>query len=519
MIYLSTRQKKFYRILILLTAGAGFITLLPSERVCLYSMSSVAYLILLVTWGQHIRQRILPAYTRRLLDAACYLMIALFVLRILRYDVFAQSIPAGIYIWLLYYIPFTLVPLIAILLPEKRLWSRKNICVIVVEVFFVVLVLTNPLHGWILHINSASGVDSTYGAGYYFLFAIELLYTIMAFFGMIKKCAVSSARRLWYIPVMPAFVFFALLILYDIIGGSLKINGILLYKIQEVFCLIFISLFEGALAIGLIPSFSDYDDLFHDPHISMVLQDGADQPELSAEAIENDDRLRQAMEEIEEENELIRYENREAEIRESLKARNRLYDKSARYVQPQLARMECLIREFADNGDENALKLAAILGAYVKRRVNLMLIGEGRRSLSVEELILSVRESFEYLSLSDVISDVVFEGDTEELPVEMPGLFYDVLETVIEICYPDIQAIQTAIRCDSGGFEPAGAEETKCHLQMKISLAAGLPSDEIANCLKKYQDSIKMKVYREDDTLYVICDMGYTVQSRFVCES
>ena len=69
-------------------------------------------------------------------------------------------------------------------------------------------------------------------------------------------------------------------------------------------------------------------------------------------------------------------------------------DAMIRLVQPQLLQIQRLL----EDGNGQKLKRVCILGAYVKRRVNLALICERDAAVPVEELTHCVRESLTNLT-------------------------------------------------------------------------------------------------------------------------
>ena len=64
-------------------------------------------------------------------------------------------------------------------------------------------------------------------------------------------------------------------------------------------------------------------------------------------------------------------------------------------VQPQLQQINRLL----ENGGVKNLKSVCLLGAYVKRRVNLALICDQKAVVPVDELAHCIRESLTYLCL------------------------------------------------------------------------------------------------------------------------
>ena len=78
---------------------------------------------------------------------------------------------------------------------------------------------------------------------------------------------------------------------------------------------------------------------------------------------------------LSEENELIQAENELKRQRAEIEEKNRLMDAMLRLVEPQLLQINRLL----EDGTAQSLKHVCLLGAYVKRRVNLALICEKRR--------------------------------------------------------------------------------------------------------------------------------------------
>ena len=85
---------------------------------------------------------------------------------------------------------------------------------------------------------------------------------------------------------------------------------------------------------------------------------------------------------LSEENELIQAENALKRQRAQIEEKNRLMDEMIALVQPQLLQINRLLEEESVQN----LKQVCLLGAYVKRRINLALICDKETVVPVDEL-------------------------------------------------------------------------------------------------------------------------------------
>lgn len=391
--------------------------------------------------------------------------------------------------------------------PYYKLYVGAVIVLTVLWILLCIAIMTNAFHGQVFHIKDAAYEKYSYGMLYIMVVIWETVFAIAAFSVMTRKCRISAMRDYWYIPVIPSATAAALMIIYIIAGGSPTLFGIRLYKIQEAFCLLYVGLFEGSIAIGFIPSNSGYEELFGLSHINAAIVDsegvlvyrshnytekhefencldddvrkGTDRnfaadelqgtpvvspieddndrnyaaderskdayircceknisggkilwvEDLSGIAKINED-IRIATEQIEEENDLIEQENRIAVERAVYEAKNRLYDKIAGMVSPQVDEIE---RELACSESQfyHHLKHSVVLASYIKRRGNLILIADGHPLISTDELALAIRESCEYLELSEKYAKLDVTGETK-ISSELILYAYDMFEEIIE---------------------------------------------------------------------------------------
>ena len=498
----------------------------------LYNVGTVLYTTLLLSWALSVRQRVTRKNIRRWLLVVAALLMGLFFFRLVRYN-FTQEIGViSRYAWYVYYIPFTAIPISAYLVSvcigrveEDGLWPKAKLLILLEGVLSLFL-LTNDFHGWLFHITDKKGGEFEYMYGWLYIVVIlwGLGFTVAAFVQMIKNCSISAAKHRWYVPLVPSVAGMILLVWYYAYGGSPEWFGVNLYNLQEVFSFTFLSLFEGSIRIGLIPSTSGYDELFSLSHVNAVIknadgrlvyqssQEKQDMPDRLvrlrtrpisggevtwAEDLTNirslNERIRMATEQIEEENDLIEQENRVRAERIGYEIKNALYDRIAEAVRPQVQAIEEQIFENQNCSEEqfrDKLCQAAVMGAYVKRRGNLMLLEGEHPFISSEELTLSIRESFEYLALSGVYTKV-FERSRKVHPAALLLMAYDLFEEVLEAVYAQVEAYVAYVDA-----------EPNFKLELAVA-AAQLPIRADWHKEELSKRHMALSIRHEDDTFYV----------------
>lgn len=502
----SREQKRrivgfFIGFLIALAAGA-----VPASSVhWLNDSSTILYIGLVMAWALSVRRRITQPVVCRLLMTAAYLMVFLFVSRTLRYTFFSGSAFADRCARYLYYLPLTAVPLIGFMAAlcigkgdaDRPLRTARELWL--AELVLCLGVFTNGLHGRLMTFLTFDGEAHavSYGWLYYVIVGWSFLAALAGLVVLLRRCRLSAVRRLWYVPVLPAAFGFGLLLWYYALGGrSPTLFGVKLYKMQEVFCFIFISLWESCIQIGLIPSNSNYEEIFRSSHWNAVITDrhggvvyhsaGAALPtaeQLAAarerpQFIDGDHilyahrirggtsywiedisavnalnrELEETIEYLEEENSLLAEENNIRSQRTAYETQNKLYDSIAPVVQPQLTEVRRLLAEGGtDEGVfRDRLLRGMMLCAYVKRRVNLALIADDTPALTARELELAIRETLEYVELCGVLSGMETDGADRPLPSRQLIAAYDFFEAVLEAAMPGAGAVLVNVQTRDG---------------------------------------------------------------------
>ena len=257
-------------------------------------------------------------------------------------------------------------------------------------------------------------------------------------------------------------------------------------------CLLFALIIESCIQCGLIPSNTGYAQLFAASTISAQITDQSGKciyqsqdseciaPEIVRQVVqcpimlengirlsgkpilggyvlwkENLSELQEIVRELEDRKEelkdanLIEEENLRTKRKvEKLSVKNQLYDK----IQKQTARQSKLLTEFIEaysmeedeNKREKILGKIVVIGAYIKRRSNLIFIAEQTVKFPIRELELCFRETIKNLEWNHV--EAGFSTALDEIRSEDAMQIYDFFEAVIEESLEDLSAFTVNLK-------------------------------------------------------------------------
>ena len=484
MLRYSKLQKRRVAAFILALALAVSTTL-PLFRV-FHSPGTFLYMGLVLAWAMTVLRRIPSGRIRRLLLYCCAFMLLVFVLRLCRYDLFREFRRVSEYLLYLYGVCYTMAALLSFLTAlytgrGKREVRRGLLAALwLAETLLCVLMLTNPLHGLFYGFEPGTLDIRTHGPVYILMVAWCAVFAIAAIALLLARCRNSSSRSYWFLPAGGFALGAGLLVWYFLAGGAPQLQEIKLFNLQEAFCLTVVLPFEAIFRIGLIPTNSDYELFFRRSVIKAAILDGEGRtvvasPSYLPEPGEGERRrsapipggsvvwfedigellrLRRELtalnEDLAAENELIREEKELQEERITYETRNRLYDGISEALLPQTQAMLRLLEADADPAEfRRRLEFALVMGVYIKRMGNLMLLGDGKNALPIGELTLSAAESFEYLRLGGVACSLECRGDGE-VPTGQLLTCYRVFEHFLEANRAEIHACQLVLLPEEG---------------------------------------------------------------------
>lgn len=464
---------------------------------------SLIYIALYIGWGISVSKRIIQVQVRHYLIAVSGLMVFWFVIRSMRYY-FITDIGIARQLWYLYYLPMLFIPLFSLFVaislgkPENARLSKTALLLLSIPtVLCLLLVLTNDLHQLVFSFPEGevwTDINNGYTFGYYIVLGWEILCALAAFVIMIIKRRLSYRKK--YLPflllacsIVYAFIYVSGVEWMQIIGGD----------IAAAQCLMFTGILESCIQCGLIQTNTGYGELFMVSRLGAQITDqgntvclaSSNARELTGEQRmsakthpvladkttlikskpirfghvlwqEDVSELTEAIEQIEEncrdlsERNRIRRKNLETRKKIlSLQEKNRAADVLNRETTGQISMIEHLLTQYDTENDaqkrEKLLAGAAVLGSYIKRYGNLLLVSHREETADICDLSRCFEDSFVNLELLDVKYLCTLPADVILATKDMLRI-YHTFETILEDCLFDLHSVWVNARERKGQF-------------------------------------------------------------------
>lgn len=477
---------------------------------------ALIYIGLLAAWGISVQTRIIQTQVRRYLLVIAGLMLLWLTLRTVKYNTYHMT--AERFLWYGYYLPMLFIPVLAVLValslgkPENYRLPKWTHFLYLPSALLFLLVLTNDLHQLVFFFPT--GVLSTreydYGIGYYVVLAWMVLCAAAALVIILAKCRIPQSRRYLWLPVVP----FALALGYC----AAYIKGVywvwlLAGDLTVSMCLIITAIFESCIQCSLIQSNTHYAELFHASTIGALITDrdfsvacaaenarsvdsqtlmaAAESPVVTADGIRiseapirwghvfwEDDispmlavlkELDDTHEELQSYGSILQAENAQKARRKKLEEQERLYRTMQEKAAAPAVRLSNLAKALQGVQDADAARFLlwkmTVIGAYLKRRSNLIFLADRDGMVPVSEVALCLNESMDNLRLHvrRCASRLDFEG---ELRLETAAALYDFFEAAIELAMDDL----------SGAAANVTRKEDACVLSLMLQCGTDLTS-------------------------------------------
>ena len=455
----------------------------PLDWLCSF-IRSVIYIGLFTAWGVSVRGRIIQPQVRRYLTAISALMVFWMAVRSIRY-LLAQDPWVMRHLWYLYYLPMLFIPLLAVFVamslgrPESFRLPKWTKLLYIPTAALLLQVLTNDLHQLVFVFPADAAVwmdDYHYAVGYFLTVGWMILCTATALVTMLIKCRVPYSRKVLTMPFVP--------VILAIIYGALYIARVPLLRMMAgdmtvVFCLIFTAVLESCIQCGLIQANTHYRELFDastvgaqitDPEYHVVLSSGAAQAvnietlrqtqqaplmleggiRLSGAPIKNGHviwtedisplikvlaDLEEAKENLQDNKDILEEEHALKEREAHIAEQERLYHIIQRDTEKQILLMDEMIGQAENAGSDeerrHILKKMLVIGAYLKRRSNLVFLSDKDSVLEAKELDLSIGESINNLETFGVTCGFISELTGTILAINVIAM-YDFFEEIAE---------------------------------------------------------------------------------------
>ncbi len=441
---------------------------------------TMVFSALCIMWTVSVRARITKRRERRYFTCLGGFMLMLMIERAIKFSFFLQNEWLVRHFWYSYYIPLTLMPLISLMLAlsvgktDAEPLNPRRKFMYLPAALLIAGFLTNDSHQLAFRFRPAFENwtnDYSYGILYYLVLAWIIALVIASLVIIVRFSTVNGSKRLGFVPLAVIVVSLAGVAVY--IFTDFRYTRIM--NMPELFCFCVAAFWEACLQTGLIPSNTGYDLLFRHSHLAATIRDDAGktvyQTAISRQAdasyiahknrisggeiewledvtvvTRQQELLERANTELAEKAEIRQKETSLREERTRIEEQKKLYDKMNASFEPQTLRIRALVAA-ADESEEmwkRNMPWVCVIGAYIKRKSNLILLAAKNEAVSLTELYLAYNESLNYLAKAGVKYTINTVSDA----AVSSGLLiyaYDEFETLIERKMPAITNVDVHI--------------------------------------------------------------------------
>lgn len=450
------------------------------------------YLGILVFWGISVYDRIVNKTIRRYLIILVALMLFWMLMRTLRHTVFLYVYPLGMWCWYAYYVSMILIPQLCLFAvkpigrPENYKLPKKWYLMYAPSVILIVGILTNDIHQWAFYFHKGyeAGWD-VYQHGVLYYIATVWIFSCIALMiaELIKRCRIPGTHKTIWLPVAMLGVGVVYSILYALNSALFRF-----IEMTAALCFTVVAIWESSIKTGLVQSNIHYDELLKYSALGVVVVDNnytvhyrsddallllSDQMKetengsvmldggirLSGSEIRGGHTLWQEdlsellyiLEELKElRNELegsnavyIQNYRIDKQIR-TLAEKNRLHDELYKQTAHQINLLNVWLTKLTATDDakekRELLRRIVVVGAYLKRRNNLILVNEQDGIIKETELSLSINEMMNNLQLAGIncAASVQFDKD---IPADIAMQLFDFYEYVVENAFDGLSSL------------------------------------------------------------------------------
>ena len=441
------------------------------------------YVGILVSWAASVYDRIVSKTIRRYLITLVGLMMLWMLMRTLRHTVFLYVFPIGQWCWYAYYISMILISQVSLMAakcigkPEEYRPPKSWYLMYIPSIAMIVGILTNDLHQWAFrfHLGYEAGWDIYQHSMLYYVATAWIFASIaMMIAEVVRHCRIPGTKKMIWLPIAMLGIGIAYTVLYAVDSDLFSF-----IEMTAALCFVMVAIWESCIKTGLIQSNSHYDELLkcsglgvsvvdkdftvhyrsddaldlpkeqmHTATTTSVMLDGGIRvsgfkikggytiyQEDISELLDILEELKELREELKDAN-AVSMQNYQIDKRiRALAEKNRLHDELHRQTAKQINFLNDWLTKLTEieGADEKRALLCRIVvvGAYLKRRNNLVLLGEQDGMIKEEELSLSIKEMMKNLQIAGVncAASVQFERD---IPSNVVMQLFDFYEYVAE---------------------------------------------------------------------------------------
>lgn len=455
---------------------------------------SFIYMGMYYAWGRIVCHGIIQKMTRRCFGGVSVLLVFWIAISMCKHLVFQGNVAIVRYLWYAYYIPQILLAVLGLNIAimagggENARPGKRGMALFGIGAALILLVLTNDLHQFVFSFPEGvpwTNASCTHETGYYLIMELIALCVIVTLVIIVYKCRIPRRKRFTPLPFLCVIFMIVYGVLYFVEGSFVRNY---LNDMTASGCLLVAVLFELVIESGLFQTNISYDTLFQSTAITVQLADRQHQVRYASEGAktvpkeilvqadtapvmlgqsvrlsgaavrgghiywqENVSELLSVQRELEmtqeelcDTGDVLKAETEQKAYRLHLEEENRLYDLVETQTASQVAMLRKLTTQLRQTEDLDEAKYllgkVVIVGTYIKRRSDLILVSRQKQSIRGEELLLGIREFSENLKLYGVECAVQILN-CERFLTETAGAVYDVFEAVIEEGINTISAI------------------------------------------------------------------------------
>lgn len=461
------------------------------------------YLGILVSWGISVYDRIVSKAIRSHLITLVVMMMFWMLMRTLRLTVFYRVFPIGQWCWYAYYVSMILIPQLCLFAakhigkPEGYRLPKKWYLLYIPSILLIVGILTNDLHqlAFRFHLGYEAGW-SDYQRTYLYYIAVAWIFSCIALMigEIVKSCRIPGTKKMIWLPIAALGIGVLYTVLYTVdsdVFGFIEMTAAL--------CFTVVVIWESSIKTGLVQSNTHYDELLKYSGLGVAVVDHAYtvhyrsddalllteeemrktengsvmldggirlsgsrirgghtlwQEDLS-ELLDILEELGELRTELEDANDVSMQNYRMDKKIRTLAEKNRLHDELHKQTAHQIVLLNDWLKRLTATDDpkekRELLRRIVVVGAYLKRRYNLILVDEQDGLIKEEELSLSIKEMMKNLQLVGVncAGFVEFEKD---LPTDVAMQLFDFYEYVVENAFDGLNSLLARFFFRDGQF-------------------------------------------------------------------
>jgi hypothetical protein len=474
----------------------------PLLRALRSQVAFTIYIGLIIAWGVSLWRRMMHRRIRIYLTATVALMLLLIVTRTVKVWVLADLVPWERYAWYTYYVPILLIPLFAFWAalcmgrPEDDRPELLYRLLLVPTLLLLIGILTNEFHHLAFSFSPEQWLENeiySYEVLHFITIGWILALTLSAIWQFYKKSWIPGTEKRIRHPMMAVGVSVVYCILYALYPSK---SGFGFFEAAVLICVITAGIWESCIYSGLIPVNTHYQAFFTCSTLAAQIIDQSGQILFKSgtassvdektfallkkeQAVQRDDniqlhlspirggyviwqedisqisrlidQLQETREELQGRADFLKDEYKFKAKESGIRERIRLYHLLIRETKPQLEKIKTKLAKIPIAGEDDQRRLLSeinIIGTYIKRRCNLVLMAEGDESVTGETLRQCLNESAENLRLHGVLPSLRIETK-HVLDCDCAMLCYDIFEVVAEASLNEMKEISASLTVEN----------------------------------------------------------------------